>query len=68
MQKKQYDKLYIEGIKERLEDLIEDDIYFKYGRLIAIDIMTYSNDKIDYGKIVEYARKNLKSKKKDLSW
>lgn len=29
------EKLFMEGIKERIEDLTEDDMYYAYGRLIA---------------------------------
>lgn len=39
--------IYAEGIKERLEDIVEDDIYHRYGVLIAQGKIDFSRDVLE---------------------
>jgi len=37
-------KFILAGIKERINDLLDEDVYFNYGRLIAEGKVDYSLD------------------------
>lgn len=57
--------LQIEGIRERLEEMIEEDIYHRYGELIAKGYLKFDsdlmNDKTELTKIVSKFVKSVSS-------
>lgn len=68
MNKNQKKQVFYEGIKEKLDDLAEDDICFKYGRLIAIGVMDFSLDNIDKVQISQNTYTYLTNTVKNFNW
>lgn len=61
--------VYIEGIKERLEDLTDGSIYFLYGQLIAEGKVSYDKEFInDSTALTKLLIENNLFKKHTLDW
>lgn len=63
------DTVYIEGIKERLEDLIEDNVFHSYGMLIAEGKVVFDTDLIrNPAKLYMSARRHRKAGELSMEW
>lgn len=63
------EKIFVEGIKEKIEELLDDDIFYRYGQLIGRGSADFN---IEYLKNTVDLMKNVpsvkKSTKKTLEW
>ena len=63
------DVVYNEGIKEKIESLIENDVYNKYGELIAKGLVDFDlNILDDFTYLVKVVSKYSKDTTKTLEW
>lgn len=65
----QLDTIYTEGIKEKLEDLVEDDIFHTYGMLIAEGKTDFSMDlAVDPAKLYKCVHQYKDDRKPSMEW
>lgn len=63
------DTVYIEGIKERLEDLVEDDIFHTYGMLVAEGKMDFDISLVgDPSRLYKCIRLHKDIRKPSMEW
>lgn len=62
-------EMEIIGIKERLEDILEEDVYFRYGELVAAGKMEFQSTCLDdSGRLMMDIAKHRESGRPSLSW
>lgn len=63
------DELFLEGIKERLEDLAEEDMHHAYGLLLAKEALAFDPECIsDSAKLAKLVGAHKKTAKNAYDW
>lgn len=63
-------KAALEGIKEALEDIDHEDLYYQYGRIIALGYLDFSEELMNDPTVLhKVLRKYIKNKKEStIDW